>query len=195
MYELGYAIASGKPVVIICSIQKPGTFPFDIQHRGIIQYALESASDFEKLKIEITNKIKALLKKQATSEEIASASPLRSTHGLLPHEAAALVFILANADTPRSGVSTYTIKQDMGKAGYMRSATQLGLIRLDRMGFVEAFEDSNYNGEPFMAYRLAPAGEDWLLDNQDKIQLRTGDDRSMEEVAFDPGISDDDVPF
>src|ERR1017187_4179022 len=42
MYELGYAIASGKDVVIICSNQLADAFPFDIRHRGIIQYAADS---------------------------------------------------------------------------------------------------------------------------------------------------------
>src|SRR3974390_599385 len=61
MYELGYAIASGKDVVLICAVQQAGKFPFDINHRGIIQYALDSASDFDHLKTAITNRIKTLL--------------------------------------------------------------------------------------------------------------------------------------
>jgi hypothetical protein len=36
MYELGYAIASGKDVVIICSTAGANKFPFDIGHRLII---------------------------------------------------------------------------------------------------------------------------------------------------------------
>src|SRR5437867_4055926 len=40
-YELGYAIASDKPTVIICSNQRGASRPFDIQHRQIIYYAPE----------------------------------------------------------------------------------------------------------------------------------------------------------
>jgi len=54
MYELGFAIASGKDVVIISSTQRTERFPFDIQHRGIIEYAPDSVSDFAKLKGDIT---------------------------------------------------------------------------------------------------------------------------------------------
>ncbi|MBI5610498.1 MAG: hypothetical protein HY902_16600 [Deltaproteobacteria bacterium] len=49
MYELGYAIASKKDVVIICSSQSPDKFPFDIRHRKIISYVSESLSDLQKL--------------------------------------------------------------------------------------------------------------------------------------------------
>jgi nucleoside 2-deoxyribosyltransferase len=86
MYELGFAIASGKDVILICSTQRSEKFPFDIQHRGIIQYTPDSASDFDKLKTDISNKAKALLKKQATTREIASASPVKSTEGLANQE-------------------------------------------------------------------------------------------------------------
>jgi len=68
MYELGFAIACDKNVVLICSIQQTQRFPFDIQHRRIIQYASDSASDFEKLRNDIVHSIHALLD---TSQEAA----------------------------------------------------------------------------------------------------------------------------
>lgn len=66
MYELGYAIAAGRDVVIICSTTNAERLPFDIRHRGIIWYTLESARDFDKLRDDITKKIKALLEKPRT---------------------------------------------------------------------------------------------------------------------------------
>lgn len=196
MYELGFATASGKDVVIICSNQLSEKFPFDIQHRGIIQYASDSASDFERLKADITNRITALLKRQATTQAIAAASPVRATEGLRPHEIASLVFVMVNADTVGSGASSYLIKNDMEKAGYTTAATQLGLIRLTRLGLIEPFEDSDYNGNRFTAYHLTNSGEDWLVDNQDKLAIRVSDDPPRQKaMKFDPGTTDDDVPF
>ncbi len=196
MYELGYAIASGKDVVLICSTQKSERFPFDIQHRSIIQYSSDSASDFEKLKNDIIRRIDALLKKQITTQEIASASPIKSTRGLQPNEIAALAFVLANAEGAGAGVSGYVIKADMEKAGYTRTATQLGLIRLRRLELVEHLEDRDYNGEIFASYRLTLAGEDWLLENQGELELRLSSKPAAQEpIDFDQGISDDDVPF
>lgn len=158
MYELGFAIASGKDVVIICSNQRSESFPFDIQHRGIIQYASDSASDFERLKGDITSRIKTLVKKQATTESIAAASPVKTTEGLRPHEIASLAFVMTNSTTGGSGASSYAIRTDMEKAGYTSAAAQLGLIRLTRCGFIEAYEDSDYNDNRFTAYRLTGPG-------------------------------------
>lgn len=151
MYELGYAIASGKDVVLISVAPQAEKFPFDVQHRGIIPYSLDSASDFDRLKIAITNRIKALLKKQVATQDIAAVSPVKSTDGLQPNEVAALALVMANVDSSSDSVSTHTIKQDMEKAGYTRLATQLALTRLARMQLVEPGEDSDYNGNSFVS--------------------------------------------
>ena len=191
MYELGYAIASGKDVVLICSTQQPTAFPFDIQHRGIIQYALDSASDFDQLKNAITSRIKSLLKKQAATQEIVSVSPVKSTHGLQPNEIAALALVMANVDSSADKVGTHTIKQDMQKAGYTNLATQLALTRLSRMNFVEALQDSDYNGNEFVCYRMLEEGENWLQANQEKLELRVAPKASRQSV----NPLDDEIPF
>jgi nucleoside 2-deoxyribosyltransferase len=104
MYELGFAIASGKDVIMICSDQFSEKYPYDIQHRGIIVYASDSASDFERLRDAIISRIEALVKKQADVQNIVSASPIKMTAGLLPHEISALAIILANRRGDGRGV-------------------------------------------------------------------------------------------
>src|SRR5664279_3647474 len=65
-YELGFAFAAGRPVVMVCSQERIGKkYPFDIQHRSIIPYQLESISDFSKLQEDIKLKLVALLEKGA----------------------------------------------------------------------------------------------------------------------------------
>ena len=63
MYELGFALAAGKDVVIISG---PNTekYPFDIQHGGILSYAVGSKSDFTELEKKLTEKLTAHLKLQ-----------------------------------------------------------------------------------------------------------------------------------
>ena len=58
-FELGFAIAAGKPVVLVCLEKPDRRFPFDIQHRAIITYKTESARDFDYLKSKITARLKA----------------------------------------------------------------------------------------------------------------------------------------
>jgi hypothetical protein len=61
-YELGFAFARKKDVVMVCSNEREGGFPFDIQHRKIINYKTSSSSDFDSLKKDITLQIEAFLK-------------------------------------------------------------------------------------------------------------------------------------
>jgi hypothetical protein len=98
------------------------------------------------------------------------------------------------------GVAAHYMKTDMEKAGFTRSATQLGLIRLGRLGYVEAYEDGDYNGnETWTAYRLTTKGEDWLLENADKLEMRLPSSRNAPIGSnmkdFAAGVGDDDVPF
>ena len=48
-YEVGFAFANGKAVVMVCLDPRPDPFPFDIRHRHIIRYKLHAPSDFETL--------------------------------------------------------------------------------------------------------------------------------------------------
>jgi DNA-binding PadR family transcriptional regulator len=101
---------------------------------------------------------------------------------------------MANVDASTDRVNTYTIKQDMENAGYTRLATQLALTRLARMQFVEASEDSDMNGSVSILYRMLEAGENWLLENQEKLELRiarNAPNPSREQKS----LSDDDIPF
>jgi nucleoside 2-deoxyribosyltransferase len=198
MYEIGYAIASNKDLVFVCA-RNGEKFPFDIQHRGIIQYDTDSASDFTVLREAISKKILGILKKQQKTEQIAIA-PVKSTDGLQPHEFTALALIVGNVEG-QGGVGSYLIKQEMERAGYNKAAAQIALISLGRKNFVEAFEDSDYNGdETWTAYRLLSAGEDWLLENLEKLELRRTASSPKKLTVRTPrivsdGIGDDDVPF
>jgi hypothetical protein len=61
-FEFGVAIAYHKDVILICSTERNGKFPFDVRHRTIIQYSNESSSDFDRLKQKIKEKINALMR-------------------------------------------------------------------------------------------------------------------------------------
>ena len=46
-FELGYALANSKLVILMCSDERKSNFPFDIRHRNILIYHTGSLSDFE----------------------------------------------------------------------------------------------------------------------------------------------------
>ncbi len=72
-YELGFALASGKSVVLICSEERNERFPFDVQHRHILQYKTESSSDFQILGAKIVERMQALLQKEDQFQIISEA--------------------------------------------------------------------------------------------------------------------------
>jgi hypothetical protein len=175
-YELGYGIASNRPVLMICSALRKSPFPFDIHHRNVIRYSPDSVSDFKRLGAQIKERIAAALKSQnAVADVIAAAtSPTKSTAGRRPHEVAALVFIAANRGFEEgSGISAYRIQQDMENALFKPVAASLAVMGLERAGLIEHFTDKDFDGSSFIAYRLTNEGQDWLVNNQDLLELRS----------------------
>jgi hypothetical protein len=195
MYELGAAIASGRPVVIISS-SGAEAFPFDIRHRTIIQYSRDSSSDFDKLKSDITMRLRAIVKKESEIQNIVTASPVKSTEGLKPNEITALALVMANRDCSDCGVPASQIRDDMERAGFTNLASGLALTSLERSGLVtsDLAHSGNFNDEPYTIFKLTDSGEDWLLDNQDRLELRVQPKLPRKNVV-DREIKDNDVPF
>ena len=65
-FELGYALVSDKEICLVCSEERTGKYPFDVQHQTITKYRVESKGDFELLKSRITERLKATMEKSAT---------------------------------------------------------------------------------------------------------------------------------
>lgn len=176
-FELGLAIAYLKNVILICSAERTTKFPFDVQHRKIIKYANDSASDYEKLKQQIKERIKIAL---SQTDRIATISKnIQTTEGLEPYEIVVLITIGSNIDSPESGVPVWTIRTEMEKAGYTKIAATLGLKRLLNIDYLSFSMDSDQNGNDYTIYTLTDKGMEWLLNNKDKLVLQIN-----EEIAF-----------
>lgn len=185
-FELGYALACGKPLVLICGGNRTTPFPFDVQHRHVIVYKTDAPRDFADLASQLTKRLQATLRKEARVQSLA-ASPLIDTEGLEAHEIAALVIVAQCELDPEDAPSAHAMKQDMAKAGYTDLAAVLAVKALRNKGLVEAAERTGYNGEPYMAFTLTSAGIAWLMKNQSRLVLRR--ERQVTEPA------DDDLPF
>jgi hypothetical protein len=185
-FELGFAIASQREVVLVCSDERTSHFPFDIQHCTVIKYPTESSSDFEELRKRITVRLKALLAKQGRLDELARIPSVAKVEGLEQYEIASLVAVAQQLDEPTGGISAYLVRQDMEKAGFTKIATTLGVRALLNKGMLETFQDRDYDGSTFTAYRVTDKGMAWLFANQDKLTLK----------EQPPSLrSDDDIPF
>lgn len=192
-FELRYAIASGKPVVLLALNDPSRRFPFDVQHRHVIRYRTDSASNFAKLKSEIATRLRAILEKEERLEHVAQPTSIAAIEGLSQHEMVALVSIAENLETPASSVSAHTVKSDMERAGFTRVAVTLSLGQLARKGFVVYHEERDWN-ESYSAYSLTEEGMNWLYQHQDLLVLRR-ENTSVEPKASAGVDDDDDIPF
>lgn len=185
-YELGFAFACGKDVVMVTEERQ--NFPFDIQHRHVINYRTTSKSDFERLEKEITEKIIALLKKQYKVMRIID-NPVKESEGLKQHEVTMLLMIMENQFSNEDSVSIYRLKDDMDKAGFNAIATSISIRELHRKGLIETFKEySDFNQEEYLTCKLTENGENWVLSNQDKIEFRkqpkNGTEQSPDTLPF-----------
>ena len=178
-FELGYAIASQREVVLVCSEDRTSHFPFDVQHRSVIKYSTESPQDFEQLQTQITARLKALLQKKARFGQVGHIQSVTKFEGLEQYEIGVLVAVAQQINDPDDGISAYRVREDMEKAGFTKLAATLGLKALLDKEMLETFQMKDYEGDVFTAYRVTETGMAWLFANQDKLILR-----QEEEVPF-----------
>ena len=183
-FELGYAIASRKPVVMVCAEERQ-RFPFDVQHRSIIRYKSDSPSDFDELGRRITERLKAALETQRELASIEDLSPIASTEGVSQHELVALISIAAATGVRGDPLHSFAVGQEMERAGYTEVATALALRALLRREFIE--REQGWDGShEYWGYTATDAGLDWLDQNREQLKLR------RQEPKVD--LSDD-LPF
>ncbi len=187
-FEVGYAIAAGKPIVLVCAHDAMKQYPFDVQHRTVISYRTESRRDFVELQSSITERLTAELKKDRTLEKLAESTVVADVKGLTALEVAALATVAANVDGPHDAVGMWAIRQDMEKAGYTKLAATLSLGALLQKGMV-ASERRQDRDEDYWVYEVTTQGFSWLMENQEHLALH---DTSTGVTGED---TDDDLPF
>jgi hypothetical protein len=189
-YEVGFAMACGKPVVLICSDPRPQPFPFDVRHRTIITYSHDSASDFEKLKKEVTERLVAQVKKAEELQTVATLAQVTTVEGdLAPHEVSLLITMMTLATTPFDTVSPYKVQESMKRSGYTKMASTLALAGLKQKDLIEYEQESDDFGHSALMCKISATGIEWILKNQDHFHLKIS-----EPEAPPTPIADDD-PF
>jgi hypothetical protein len=189
-YELGFAFAAGRPVVMVCSQERTDKkYPFDIQHRTIIPYVADSPSDFDALKQSLTARIKAVLTKGEALRQIAETEQISPIHGLSQPELFVLAALSSSLYMPDSFVAAHQVKNDVEKAGLTALGFSLGVRRLVNKEFIEIGEQVNYNDETYSAFRLLEKGWQWIEANEKLFKVH------KRNPASDDILTDEDVPF
>jgi hypothetical protein len=186
-YEVGFAFAKHKDVILMCSNERQTDFPFDIRHRHIVTYKTDSPSDFLKLKDDITANIKAIL-----SSPYIITNPVTVNEvidGLDSQEIAFIKSVLKNQNFCDDGVSTWNIKEEMGRGGYNVIGFSLAARKLLNKGMIRAGMETDAYNDEFPAYFLTNVGEAWILENSDKFDTR------VSEVTIPQVEYSDSLPF
>lgn len=170
-FELGFAFAIPREVVLVCSDERKTRYPFDVQHRSIIKYNTGAPQDFDQLKENITKRIQAVLKKNEELGRIINRPVVKDTEGLNQHELVALATIMQNSFLSNGDVSGFQVRNDMNKAGFTDIAVSIALKTLTAKGMVDSGLDQDQNGEPYAVYKATDKGEEWLVTNQEKLTL------------------------
>ena len=170
-YELGYAIASKRDVVLLCSDERLSSFPFDVQHRKIIKYSTQSTSDFDAARSNITTRLKTVLCKRKSLGQMASVTSVSKVEGLEQYEIAGLIAVAQEVDDPEEGISAYSFRENMEQAGFTRLAGTLAISLLINREMLERYEASDHDGVAFTAFRVTSKGMDWLFANREKLSL------------------------
>ena len=187
-YELGYAFASGRPVVMVCSEERTGKkYPFDIQHRTIIPYQADAPRDFDALKTEITKRIKGLITRSDALRAIQATEQVAPVQGLSQTELAVIATVAGSVVLPGESVSAYAAKNEVERAGFTAIGFSIGVERLRRKGFIELFAATDQSGETYQEISITSEGWDWIQRNEDRFMLR--------RPAPEPPPSSDDLPF
>lgn len=196
-FELGYAICARKEICMVCSEEREGRFPFDVQHRSIIKYKTSSKSDFENLERQIADRLIAIQKKETALESMSASFPLADTQGLTQHEIVLLCAIMQNKYGINGRVSFGALVNDMERLGYNRLAVNLALKRLQDKEYVEVQQDQDRDSDPYDSYDVTKDGTRWMLANEDKLALtaqpvRRPSKAKSRDFSANP---DEEIPF
>jgi hypothetical protein len=174
-YELGFAFACKKDVVMVCSSdERKGLFPFDIRHKAIINYKTSSTSDFKALEDKIVKKIKAI---QETPKALDIVQQNSAVIELENHEIDLLIILTANQPTNEDSIGVYHLQNQMSLAGYQAIATSVAIKVLVKKGLIRTYKevDNWNNGAEIPVAQLTEDGENWILNNQIYLKLRRDD--------------------
>ena len=185
-YELGYAMAKDRSVIMVCSDEREGRLPFDIQHRTVIEYRRDSSSDFEKLRQEITKRTKAIVQQNA-ARQVIDAQQVAPQAGLSNVEIQVLAIAAAATDVPGSWENMHSLKRDAERSGLTGVGFGVALRRLHQKHLVELREGEDDYGETYRSVALSNNGWNWIDSHESLFSFRKEEDATE--------LSDDDIPF
>lgn len=192
--ELGYALALGVPTVIACDRAKRSKLPFDIQHRPIIFYSAEAQSDFDKLRIDVTNNITAALSEAA--EKLRPSSLMSNSADEDSVDTVKRLCLLELLDQDlRSpdGSSLWQLQKGTVNSEVSERMVALAITGLIAEGYVEKRICTDQDGDNYSAISLSDQGRKLVMREYAAL-MKEEKERLKQQNPFHVGMGDE-VPF
>lgn len=77
-------------------------------------------------------------------------------------------------------VPGYRIKNDMNTGGFTDIAVGIALKTLSAKGLLESDLWTDNDGDSYAVYKTTPAGEQWLISNQERLTLKVDPETTKE---------------
>lgn len=184
-YELGFAFASERPVIMVCSDERTGKkYPFDIQHRSIIPYTADAPSDFDKLREGLTAKLKAVSERTEVLQQIADAAPVTPIEGLSAIETLVLAVIAGDAFLPDFAVTVASVKHEAERTGITNMGFNIALRKLTAKKFVRSEDVHDERGESYAGVAITDQGWQWIEANESRFVLLRQEKKKDDRIPF-----------
>jgi hypothetical protein len=171
-YELGFAFACKKDVIMVaCPTEREGSFPFDIQHRKIINYKTSSSSDFDSLKKDITRQIEAFLK---TPDVIEVPPNGLATDDLVKLNVCAmgiLLYMITNT-IKRDNVPIYEIEEGLKRYECTEFDIKMSIRDLEKLRYIELSKNPYDYNSPIYC-KITENGFKWVEKNKHEFAACT----------------------
>ena len=150
-FELGYAYAQPKAVVLVSSIERK-KFPFDIRHRHVIRYSSDAPPDHDELKGKITDRAKKYLKATQTVNNIQEGHQSVQIDGLSQIELYILAEVASsNIDSTKPTVDTLrnrvTRRNSWTRIGFtmaLRRLVESEYIKIEKIRSTDPYSYAEY---------------------------------------------------
>lgn len=145
----------------------------------------DAPSDFDKLRENLTAKLKAISERSEVLDQIAEANPVTPIEGLTSIETLVLAVVAGEAFIPDTAVSIYGAKHDAERAGITNMGFNLALRKLSAKKLVR-MEDiwNERDGESYPGLAVTELGWQWIEQNESRFVLHRHDKKKKD--ADDP---------
>ena len=170
-YEVGYAMASNKTTILICSDERVGNYPFDIRQRNVLQYKTESKSDFDELRNKLSKRIMKLKNNVSVTQTSSINKEFDDLKELSYQEVIFLEAILEVQDIPNEYVPIWDIKKQIKQKGFKEIAYNICFRKLLTKKFIEMSFVNDYQGREYNGIIITDKGNKWILKNENEFSF------------------------